>query len=93
MIVCMISGSFPPVKCGVGDYTEQLCNWLANHTAMNLITSYYPEREVDSYPWSVFDAIESWNFRSLFKIIHLIRNINPDIVHIQYPTTSYKKIF
>lgn len=29
MKICMISGTFPPIKCGVGDYSNILCDYLS----------------------------------------------------------------
>lgn len=38
--VLMICGSFPPMKCGVGDYTSRLAESLAdNGTEVTVLTS------------------------------------------------------
>ncbi|AAK81008.1 glycosyltransferase involved in cell wall biosynthesis [Clostridium acetobutylicum] len=90
MKVCMISGALPPIKCGVGDYSDILCSHLNKNSNIDLsvITSYDANK---SYDYKIYNEIKSWNITELGRVLKLIKGISPDIVHIQYPTVSYKK--
>jgi glycosyltransferase involved in cell wall biosynthesis len=86
----MITGTFPPLKCGVGDYSSILFETLSNKNDLSI---YIITTEGIGYMDSanVFSIIKKWNFTSYKVLMNAINKINPDIVHIQYPTTEYKK--
>jgi glycosyltransferase involved in cell wall biosynthesis len=77
MRILIISGSYPPMKCGVGDYTAKLIeNFKTHGHQAEVLTT----RDVGR-----------WVFLSVPKIIRFIRRVNPDIIHIQYPSSEYGK--
>jgi len=91
MKVCVITGTLPPAKCGVGDYSEALYTGLIkkHDIDIEILTSKgnkYPKAKLN-----IHDVIEKWDFSSLKKILNYIKKINPDLVHIQYPTAAYGK--
>lgn len=93
MRILLITGSFPPMKCGVGDYTACLAEALGKFedTSIAVLTSY--ERETDSTPrrsYEVFPIIRKWRFWSFLHIAQVVRRWRPDIVHIQFPTQGYR---
>ena len=69
----MITGSYPPLTCGIGDYTAKLAEALA---ASGI--------EVD-----VYSANVDWNFLKAKQLATKISATTPDVVHIQYPGTGY----
>ncbi len=72
MKIAMISGSWPPDVCGVGDGAELLSQHLENIGV------------------SVSKISDSkWNWQNRKNIEIKIRNSNPDIIHIQYPSYGY----
>lgn len=89
--ICMITGTMSPAKCGVGDYTEILCNELSNKNDVNLsvITTIGLGEGISKY--KVYPIVERWNIHALGTILKKLEEISPDVVHIQYPTTEYKK--
>ena len=90
MKLCLITGSFPPIVCGVGDYTQNLCKVIAPFCDLSIITS----QDVvpnDDLPWKMICSMNQWNFSEIIKLIHLISLEKPDIVHIQYPSIRYRK--
>jgi len=90
MKICFIVGAFPTMKCGVGDYTYNLVSELAEeNNEVSVITSEKAQNSNDKF--KIYNIIKSWNFRSLNDIIKQIKTINPDVVHIQYPSDEYKK--
>jgi glycosyltransferase involved in cell wall biosynthesis len=84
--ILAISGSFPPDKCGIGDYTQNLLNSLQEWCSVYLITS---NKHVVNTKLNLIN-IGNWNLISLIKLIRLIIKLEPDFIHIQYPTNGYK---
>lgn len=91
MRVLLVTGSFPPMKCGVGDYTQKLAESLARQKDIQIgvLTSSACTREYLTDEFETFNVIKEWSFIELLKIIKIIRRWSPDIVHIQYPTQGY----
>lgn len=80
--VLYISGSWPPIKCGVGDYLYNLTQSINSDWA--LITSSVADRGDN-----VFNIVPSWQFSSWSLIKNKIIEINPDIIHYEYPSTQF----
>jgi glycosyltransferase involved in cell wall biosynthesis len=90
----MITASLPPDKCGVGDYTFFLAENLASleNIDVHVLTSKRKDSPKINAPckFQLLDEIDAWNLLSLGTIIEQIKKINPDIIHIQYPTLGYE---
>jgi glycosyltransferase involved in cell wall biosynthesis len=83
----MISGSYPKMKCGVGDYTYLLIRYLCNHgMKVKVITS--KNKNVKNSE-SCLPIIDSWGLKCIKKIINRLVEDNGNIIHIQYPTKGY----
>lgn len=92
--VLFVTGSYPPMMCGVGDYTASLVRALSQHTALQLavVTSDCVTGAHDSdFNIEIIPIAHEWFFSELPNIVRAIRQWSPDIVHIQYPTLGYKK--
>jgi len=86
----LISGSYPPMRCGVGDYTRCLAESLADRSDVSLrvlTTVSAPSPDGDP-PW-LHRAMPNWRLTALGPYLGLLREFQPDIVHIQYPTRGY----
>jgi glycosyltransferase involved in cell wall biosynthesis len=85
----MVTGSYPPMKCGVGDYTHQLVKALAQDgsTQIHVLTS--SANTIERESGVDVQNIMSWRGREIFKYIKFLFKIKPDLVHIQYPTQGY----
>jgi len=69
----MVTGSYPPDTCGVGDFTAHLVETLlAQGIGVEVVSN------------------ENWGLNNAFCIKKRITSLNPDIVHIQYPTIGYE---
>lgn len=80
--VLYISGSWPPVKCGVGDYLYKLTQNICSD--WSLITS-----SVANGGGNVFNIVSKWKFGDWNIIKSKIIDINPDIIHYEYPSTQF----
>lgn len=91
MKICFIVGAFPNMKCGVGDYTSKLADEMGkNGNEVSIITS-SKASNFYSNNIKVYNIINEWNFRNLKLILRQLKEINPDVVNIQYPNGEYKK--
>lgn len=90
--ICFISASYPPLKDGVGDYLYQLIRHLSHHpnNRLFLVTS-TEVHSTYSEPVTVFPLIRQWSLRNLFLLLRQIRNVDPTVVHIQYPCIGYQR--
>ena len=85
--ICQISGSFPPVKDGVGDFVYKLTRLLLKENVSNcVITSKY-EGELTN----VFPIIKNWDLNNVIEIINKIKKENCKTVIWHYPGLTYGK--
>ncbi len=91
MHILLISGEYPPMQGGVGDYTHELGKAFislgAETSVLTSVQGHGPTpsaREPKVYP-----LIERWGWRRLALILQVIREAHPDVVHIQYQTAAY----
>ena len=91
MRILIITGSFPPMKCGVGSYTQRLAIALAERRAVSvgILTDKDAANNTLSANFETYAVIKKWHFFELLKVIKCVLNFNPDIIHIQYPTQGY----
>lgn len=91
MKILFISGSFPPIKCGVGDYTALLTRELSSRKKMEIIvvTSSYVDIKAAGPFVNIQPLVFSWNMLNLARLIRFVRVCKPDIIHLQYPTKGY----
>ena len=91
MKLCVITGTLPPAKCGVGDYSEALYSALIKNYDVDLDIITSKGNKYDGTSLDIHDIVEKWEFSNLKVILHKIKQINPDLIHIQYPTSAYGK--
>jgi glycosyltransferase involved in cell wall biosynthesis len=91
MRVMFVTGSFPPMRCGVGDYTQRLAMALAAipGNTVGLLTSRRCAAAEDGGNVAVFPIVDRWTLGEIWKVFRLFRRWRPDLVHIQYPTQGY----
>ncbi|MCU0666041.1 MAG: glycosyltransferase family 4 protein [Candidatus Omnitrophica bacterium] len=94
MRVLLVTGSYPPMKCGVGDYTYNLAQALAvNHEIqVGVLTSAINGTINKVAGVEIFPIIKKWGIAETLKVIKVIKRWSPDIVHIQYPTQGYGNV-
>ena len=94
--ILMLSGSFPAMHCGIGDYTARLASALAQdaiETDVVILTKATPLLEVNAAaPASVQALPIRWTVRSIPTVLKIIRQVAPDLVHLQYPGLGYLRV-
>lgn len=90
MKVLLVTGSYPPMRCGVGDYTQRLAEALAARPEIQLevLTSRVGPIPANDPPW-LHRAMPTWRIKALPTFIARLRRFRPQIVHLQYPTQGY----
>jgi len=86
--VALLTGSYPPEPCGVGDYTRHLVQHLTSRDGMTVeawVGTAWPGDQ-DPRIRRVFNP--SW-WTTLNNIWSALRAFRPHVIHIQYPTQGY----
>lgn len=91
MRVLLISGSLPPMKCGVGDYTANLANALmeCKGIAVAVLTDQAAVPIPKEFVFEVLPIARGWKMADLNRIARTVRHWAPDVIHFQYPTQGY----
>lgn len=91
MRVLIVTGSYPPMRCGIGDYSQGLAQVLAitSGNQVGILTSVFATGANKLGGIEMFPVISRWSLSEIVKVIKVIRDWSPDIVHIQYPTQGY----
>lgn len=90
--ILVITGSYPPIRCGVGDYTNVLVHNLARYIErIDVLTSCDAKTE-NNGNINVLPTIKKWSGIGLLKEVHsIVSRNNYDVVNIQYPTSEYPR--
>lgn len=84
----MVSGSLPPIRCGVGHYTSRLSRELA---AEKLDFQLLSTEGVDRKTPAPLLTVPNWKVRTIPKMLDAIKTSRAQIVHIQYPAVGYRR--
>jgi glycosyltransferase involved in cell wall biosynthesis len=86
--IALITGSYPPMRCGVGDYSRRLAEAIRGQQAgVDVFTSIDENligREEGLHPLA-----RKWSILPMMSLSFRVYERRPDIVHIQYPTVGY----
>ncbi|MCL5884791.1 MAG: glycosyltransferase [Deltaproteobacteria bacterium] len=92
MRVLLVSGAYPPMQCGIGDYTARLARSLGKRkdVTVAVLTDTAAGSAIEDV--TLFPLVRTWGLRETSTVLGLMRKWRPDIVHVQYPSHSYRKI-
>lgn len=87
MKVLFVTGEFPPMQGGVGDYTREMGLALRDlgcdvHVATSTAAGPVPGL-------TVHPLVRRWRWSSWRVLVRLIRRERPDVVHIQYQAAAF----
>jgi glycosyltransferase involved in cell wall biosynthesis len=93
MRIGLITGEFPPMQGGVGDFTRELAHALAalDHDVHVLTSRSGGEGEQDSAsePYTTHRLVSDWGWGCWRTIGRWIARCRPDVVNIQYQAAAY----
>jgi glycosyltransferase involved in cell wall biosynthesis len=84
MKIVVVTGSLPPLRCGVGFYTDKLAKHLSKTTDMAVVSG--PGM---SSPHAKTVQIPSWKLRHTHAVSRAITALKPDVISLQYPAKGY----
>lgn len=89
MRVCLVSGEFPPMQGGVGDYTKELGMVLASQGVEVSVLTSAKAAGAECAPLRVFPIVEKWGWGMWSLVQDFLRREHPDVLHIQYQAAAY----
>lgn len=87
MRVLFVTGEFPPMQGGVGDYTREIGLALCDLGCEVQVASSTLAGPVSGL--AVHPIVERWSWNCWGTLLQLIRRQRPDVVHIQYQAAAY----
>lgn len=93
MRILLVSGTYPPMRCGVGDYTAGLAHAFGSRGDVTVAVLTSPgAAEAREERVELFPEVRTWKIGDGPSILRRIRRWHPDVVHVQYPTLYYGEI-
>jgi glycosyltransferase involved in cell wall biosynthesis len=84
----IVTGEYPPMQGGVGDFSRELAAALAAQGhEVHVITR--TAAQAESQPFQVHPAIDHWGWECLAQVIDLARYLGLDALDIQYQAAAY----
>ena len=77
----------PPIKCGIGYYSEKLLASLSDKAQVNILTT----EGCDIFRNTPTSYVKNWKITSLYSIYRYCKNAKADCFIIQYPARGYKR--
>lgn len=91
MRVLLVSGSLPPMKCGIGDYTALLAKALNEYTSIKIgvLTHYSAQSTSTTSDFETLAVARTWSWSDLKRLLIAIAEWEPTLIHFQFPTQGY----
>ncbi|MEZ4843456.1 MAG: glycosyltransferase family 4 protein [Bacteroidia bacterium] len=90
--ILIISNNYPPTICGVGDYSYGLALEFAK-ASYNVHVICKSQLDIrQSADIHVHPIVENWTIGGAKTVLKVVRNINPDVILLQYVPNLYSKI-
>jgi glycosyltransferase involved in cell wall biosynthesis len=91
MRILIISGEYPPVISGMGDYARQLAVHLnaQGHKVIVMTAKNGPNENQDGI--EILRQMESWDYGARETLKTALKIWNPDIVHLQYMSHTFRQ--
>lgn len=89
----LICGSWPPIKCGIGDYSYRLSHELARlGYKVVVLTDKKASATTENKNITVWPIIQSWQPAALLTLLEQLKQNRVSIVNLQYPTQQYGRV-
>jgi glycosyltransferase involved in cell wall biosynthesis len=84
-----VTGEFPPMQGGVGDYTHELaCGLAALGAEVHVITT-HSSLGIRHSSFVIHPVIQRWSFPALLRIRAIVQSLNLSILNLQYQAAAY----
>ena len=89
MRILFVSGEFPPMQGGVGDYTSALARALSDLGATVAALTSAKAAPLPDERVRVFPTVRRWGWGSLDAVARTAKTWGADVVHAQYQAAAY----
>ena len=96
MRVCFVSGEYPPMQGGVGDYTREMGRALLKlgHQVVTVTSSKVSSAPATNAVQATSEpelrpVVDAWGWGSWPRVLDVARESRCDVVHVQYQTAAY----
>ena len=93
MRVGFLTGEFPPMRGGVGDYTARIASTMGRMgNDCHVVTSTAAQTTTsEPLPFAphVWPTMSRWNWQSLAHLRRVISDVYPDLINLQYQTGAF----
>lgn len=91
MRICYITGEFPPMQGGVGDYTRRLSETMqARGHVVRVLTSVRAQPPLPDAEFEISPQVASWDWSFWRQVDALMRSFQPDVLNVQYQTAAFE---
>jgi len=91
--ILLVSGEYPPMQGGVGDFTREMARALTaqGHAVWVAVpASLAPTYEgCEAMPWRVLPVVANWGWGCWHSVVRTVEQVTPDVVNIQYQAAAY----
>lgn len=87
--ILLITGSYPPDGCGVGDYTAGLARALSRRHSLQVNVLTHGAGSTDPGDAFVRRTVARWDWRSISVLFKELARVRPHLIHLQFPTQGY----
>jgi glycosyltransferase involved in cell wall biosynthesis len=87
--VLLVTGSYPPMRCGVGDYTAGLARALRDSGKVR-VAVLIGERDGEEDAGIEMIRIRAWSLWNALGTLRAVAKWKPDVAHLQFPTQGYR---
>ena len=91
MRLALVTGAYPDIHDGIGDYTGRLAQALAQQDHVTaVVTSCDPQVRTDlDLGVEVHPIVRQWNARGVCQLLSFCRRWRPDVVDLQFPSSRF----
>ena len=88
--VMLVAGSFPPRACGVGDYIARLAQALSALGGINVSVLTHESAALNlPSDVQILGVARRWGIGEMLSILRGVRQWDPHVVHIHYPSQGF----
>ena len=90
MRICLISGEYPPMQGGVGDYTREMARAMsARGHQIVVVTSIHAAAQQKDEDFTLLPVVSDWGWSVWKSLCLVVAHEQPDIINIQYQTAAF----
>ncbi|MBI1299381.1 glycosyltransferase [bacterium] len=90
--IALVTGAWPPIKCGVGDFCRRLAVEMSHQGAPVAVVT---DRGAQAQPGdavTVHATVPHWGPSALPAVLRSVAAAGPDVVNLHYPTVNYHRL-